>query len=114
MTTRTSITYYFQLRFTTSSPWNISRPTKVEENNIYIKWKVLSNGAVYWKCNQSRTANICKAKIHVLNDQVIRRVNEHTHNRIVHQPTIGYTDLSTDSFKKCLEFGWQGDIVYRI
>ena len=33
---------------------------------------------------------------------------------IVHQPTIGYTDLGTDSFKKCLEFGWQGDTVYRI
>ena len=33
---------------------------------------------------------------------------------VVHQPTIGYTDLGTDSFKKCLEFGWQGDIVYRI
>ena len=32
----------------------------------------------------------------------------------MHQPTIGYTNLSTDSFKKCLEFGWQGDIVYRI
>ena len=50
------------------------------ENNIYIKQKVLSNGAVCWECNQRRTANTCKAKIHVLNDQVIRRVNEHTHN----------------------------------
>ena len=30
--TRTSITYYVRLCFTTSSPWNISHPTKVEEN----------------------------------------------------------------------------------
>ena len=84
------------------------------KNNIYIKWKVLSSGAVCWECNQRRTANTCKAKIHVLNDQVIRRVNEHTHNRNSDQPTISYADLSTDSFKKCLEFGWQGDIVYGI
>ena len=75
----------------------------------------MSNGAVCWECNQRRTANTSKAKIHVLNGQVIRRVNEHTHTtEIVHQPTIGYTDLATDSFKKCLEFGWQGDTVYRI
>ena len=40
-------------------------------------------------------------------------MSTHT-TEIVHQPTIGYTDLSTDSFKKCLEFGWQGDIVNRI
>ena len=50
------------------------------ENNIYIKQKVLINGVVCWECNQRRTANTCKAKIHVLNDQVIHRVNEHTHN----------------------------------
>ena len=50
------------------------------ENNIYIKQKVLSNGAFFWECNQRRTANTCKAKIHILNDQVICRVNEHTHN----------------------------------
>ena len=34
-------------------------------------------------------------------------MSTHT-TEIVHHPTIGYTDLSTDSFKKCLEFGWQG------
>ena len=39
-------------------------------------------------------------------------MSTHT-TEIVHQPTIGCTDLSTDSFKKCLEFGWQGDIVYK-
>ena len=31
-------------------------------------------------------------------------MSTHT-TEIVHQPTTGYTDLSTDSFKKCLEFG---------
>ena len=50
------------------------------ENSIYIKQKVLSNAAVCWECKQRRTANTCKTKIHVLNDQVIRRLNEHTHN----------------------------------
>ena len=59
-------------------------------------------------------ANTCKAKIHVLKDQVICRVKSTHTTKIVHQPTIGYTDLGTDSFKKCLEFGWQGDTVYRI
>ena len=53
----------------------------VFENNIYIKQKIFSNGAVCWECEQRRTANTCKAKIHVLNGQVIHRVNEHTHNR---------------------------------
>ena len=42
-------------------------------------------------------------------ERLIRRVTHTT--EIVHHPTIGYTDLSTDSFKKCLEFGWQG-ILY--
>ena len=50
------------------------------ENSIYIKQKVLSNRAVCWECKQRRTANTCKAKIHVLNGQVICRVNEYTHN----------------------------------
>ena len=31
-------------------------------------------------------------------------MSTHT-TEIVHQPTTGYTDLSTESSKKCLEFG---------
>ena len=50
------------------------------KNNIYIKQKVLSTGAVCWESNQRRTSNTCKAKIHVLKYQVICRMNEHTHN----------------------------------
>ena len=45
------------------------------ENNIYIKQKVLKNGAVCWECKQRKTANTCM------------------HGFVKsHQPTIGYTD----------------------
>ena len=68
------------------------------ENNICIEQKVLSNGAVCWECNQRRTANTCKDKIHVLNDQVI-----HTQKM-----------FSTDSLEKCLEFGGRGYCIWNI
>ena len=55
------------------------------QNNLYAKQKVLSSGAVCWECNQHRNKFACKAKLHVLDDQVIKQVNDHTHvaNRAV-------------------------------
>ena len=49
------------------------------QNNLYVKQKVLSSGAVCWECDQRRNKFACKAKLHVLNDQVIKQVNDHTH-----------------------------------
>ena len=37
------------------------------ENNIYIKQKVLSNGAGCWECKQRRTANTCTAFLKATN-----------------------------------------------
>ena len=63
--TRTSITYYVQLRFSTSSLWNISHLIKAEEN---------------WPSKSYQQNGFFKS----------------------HQPTIGCTDLGTDSLKNCL------------
>ena len=49
------------------------------QNNLYVKQKVLSSGAVCWECDQRRNKFACKAKLHVLDDQVIKQVNDHTH-----------------------------------
>ena len=49
------------------------------QSNLYVKLKVLSSGAVCWECDQRRNKFACKAKLHVLNDQVIKQVNDHTH-----------------------------------
>ena len=32
-----------------------------------------------WECDQRRNKSACKAKLHVLDDQVIKQVNDHTH-----------------------------------
>ena len=39
------------------------------QNNLYVKQKVLSSGAVCWECDQHRNKFACKAKLHVLDDQ---------------------------------------------
>ena len=49
------------------------------QNNLYVKQKALSSGAVCWECDQRRNKFACKAKLHVLDDQVIKQVNDHTH-----------------------------------
>ena len=49
------------------------------QNNLYGKQKVLSSGAVCWECDQCCNKFACKAKLHVLDDQVIKQVNDHTH-----------------------------------
>ena len=49
------------------------------QNNLCVKQKVLSSGEVCWKCDQRRNKFACKAKLHVLDDQVIKQVNDHTH-----------------------------------
>ena len=51
----------------------------IYEKHIYVKQKELKNGAVCWECNQRRYDKACKAKLHILDDVVIKRVNEHTH-----------------------------------
>ena len=39
------------------------------QNNLYVKQKVLSSGAVCWECDQRRNKFACKAKLHVLDNQ---------------------------------------------
>ena len=51
----------------------------IHGNHVFVKQKVLKNGAVCWECEQRRNKVACKAKLHVLNDQIVKNVNEHTH-----------------------------------
>ena len=46
---------------------------------MYVKQKVLKNGSVCWECDQRRNKFACKAKLHVLDDQIIKEINNHTH-----------------------------------
>ena len=46
---------------------------------MYVKQKVLKNGAVCWECDQRRNKFGCKARLLVLDDQVIKVTNDHTH-----------------------------------
>ena len=45
---------------------------------MYVHQKDLANGVESWECEQRRRKT-CKAKVKVQNDQIIGRVNVHTH-----------------------------------
>ena len=46
---------------------------------MYVHQKGLANGAESWEC-EHRRKKTCKARVlHILNDQIIHRVNDHTH-----------------------------------
>ena len=44
-----------------------------------MKQKVLKNGAVCWECDQRRNKFACKTKLPILDDQLIKVTNDHTH-----------------------------------
>ena len=46
---------------------------------MYVKQKVLKNGAVCCECDQQRKKFACKTKLPVLDDQIIKVTNNHTH-----------------------------------
>ena len=46
---------------------------------MYVKQKILKNSAVCWECDQQRNKFAFKAKLHVLDDQIIKETNDHTH-----------------------------------
>ena len=48
-------------------------------NYMYVKQKVLKNGAVCWECDRRRNKFACKTKLPVLDDQIIKVINDHTH-----------------------------------
>ena len=48
------------------------------EGFAYVKQNDLSRGKESWECEQRRQSE-CKAKLHIMNNRVVQRVNEHTH-----------------------------------
>ena len=48
-------------------------------NYMYVKQKVLKNGAVCWECDQRRNKFAYKTKLPVFDDQIIKVTNDHTH-----------------------------------
>ena len=51
------------------------------QNNLYVKQKVLSSGAVCWECDRRRNKFELHAKQNSMfsTSQVIKQVNDHTH-----------------------------------
>ena len=50
----------------------------VDGNYLYVYQKDLTDNVVSWEC-QLRRKKVCKARIKVLDDRIIQRVNAHTH-----------------------------------
>ena len=50
----------------------------VDGGYMYVHQKNLANGVASWECEQRRRET-CKAKVKVLNDQIVGRVDVHTH-----------------------------------
>ena len=50
----------------------------VDGNFLYTFQKDLINNVQSWECHLRRR-HVCKARVKVLNDQIIERVNQHTH-----------------------------------
>ena len=59
------------------SSWIMSDQKKVERN--FFSRTICMCGAVCCECDQRHNKFACKAKLHVLDDQVIKQVNDHTH-----------------------------------
>ena len=48
-------------------------------NYMYVKQKVQKNGAVCWEYDQRRNKFAYKTKLPILDDQIIKVTNDHTH-----------------------------------
>ena len=48
------------------------------EGYMYVKQKVLAGGIVSYECKERRNGR-CKAKVKVLDDEIVGRTHEHTH-----------------------------------
>lgn len=46
---------------------------------IYVKQKNLANGVILYECDRRRSQATCKAKIKILNNEIIDKLNQHTH-----------------------------------
>ena len=49
------------------------------EGYVYCKQKELANEVLLYECELRRSRNYCKAKIKVKNNELVSKVNEHTH-----------------------------------
>ena len=63
------------MEFTFSS---INQPQLIDGGYLYSMQKDLANGALSWECIY-RKRGICKARLKILNGEIIDRTNEHTH-----------------------------------
>ena len=55
-----------------------NEPKLIDGGYLYTRQKDLANGVVSWECEQ-RKRGTCKARLKILNGQIIDRVNDHTH-----------------------------------
>ena len=64
-----------KMDFTSTSQ---NKPKLIDGGYLYVRQKDLANDVVSWECDQ-RKKGMCKARVKVLNDQIIERINDHTH-----------------------------------
>ena len=69
------IIYQIKMEYTSTTH---GRQMIIERNFLYVFQKELADGVQSWEC-QLRRKQQCKARIKVLNNEVIERVNEHQH-----------------------------------
>ena len=53
------------------------RPKLCYEGHFFIKDKDGANDKIIWKCEKT---GMCKARIHTLENKVVKSLNEHTHS----------------------------------
>ena len=46
---------------------------------IYNKQKLLANNTISWECTERRNARLCMVRSKSVDDQVVGRLNQHTH-----------------------------------
>ena len=77
----------------------------IHGNHVYVKQKVLKNGAVCWECEQRRNKVACKAKLHVLNDQIVKNAvsswacPQHQHVKNTSSHVFGFMPPQNGFFK---------------
>ena len=53
---------------------------------VFVKSKNLSSGAISYECELRRNSKQCKARIHVVDGDIVKRINEHTHAADIGRP----------------------------
>ena len=51
----------------------------IDDGYLYVFQKILADDVQSWECTERRKNTSCRARVKIQNDQIIARVNQHTH-----------------------------------